>query len=236
MLAEPQQHSADAAELDRGPRRGQRERLCIVTRAARPVGALIRFVVDPQGETIADLKGTLPGRGVWVSATRAAVEQAVRRKAFARAFKRDVRTPPDLPERVAHSLQRSAVEALAIAGKAGLVAPGFAKAAAALERGEAVALLNAADGAADGVRKLDAVLRHSARAVPVFDFLASAQLDLALGRPNVVHAALFAGSASDTFLSRAQRFERFADRGAGDPGNRAGDGVPTNSGRGHGCL
>lgn len=236
MLAEPQHASACEVELDRGPGRRQRARLCIVTRTAHPVSELIRFVVDPQGETLADVKGTLPGRGVWVSATREALAQAVRRKAFTRAFKREVKTPPDLPERVAQMLQRAALEALAIAGKAGLAAPGFAKAAAAIERGEAVALLHAADAAPDGVRKLNAMLRHSAWGVAMIDFLASAQLDLALGRPNVVHAALFAGSASDTFLSRARRFERFQNRGAGDPANRAGNCVPTKSGRGHGCL
>jgi hypothetical protein len=40
-------------------------------------------------------------------------------------------------------------------------------------------------------------------------------LDLALGRSNVVHAALLAGPASDTFLARSQRLERFL---TGDPG------------------
>jgi len=39
--------------------------------------------------------------------------------------------------------------------------------------------------------------------------LTSAQLDLALGRPNVVHAALLAGPPSDTFLARLRRLERF---------------------------
>jgi hypothetical protein len=35
-------------------------------------------------------------------------------------------------------------------------------------------------------------------------------LDLALGRSNVVHAALLAGPANDTFLARFARLERFA--------------------------
>lgn len=225
MFAEPHK-AACQSELDRGPHRPQRERLCIVTRAVRPVGDLIRFVVGPQGEAIADLKCKLPGRGVWVTATQKAVEEAVRRKAFARGFKRDVRTPPDLAARTDGQLQTAAIEALAIAGKAGLAAAGFAKAAAALERDDAVALLHAAQAAADGVRKLNALLRHQLHSIPVIELLTSAQLDLALGRPNVVHAALLAGSASDTFLWRARRLERFRTGGAGDHGNLAGNVVP----------
>jgi predicted RNA-binding protein YlxR (DUF448 family) len=223
MLAEPHQNES---ELDRGPRLPQRERLCIVTRAVRPVSHLIRFVVGPQGEPIPDLKCKLPGRGVWVTATQKAVEEAVKRKAFARGFKRDVRTPGDLAVRTEALLHRAVVEALAIAGKAGLTAAGFAKTAAALERNDAVALLNAAEAAPDGVRKLNALLRQRVDSIAVIDFLTSAQLDLALGRPNVVHAALFAGSASDTFLSRARRLERFRTGGADDHGNLAGDDNP----------
>jgi len=225
MLAEPHK-SACESELDRGPRLPQRERLCIVTRTVRPVSHLIRFVIGPQGEAIPDLKCKLPGRGVWVTATQKAVEEAVKRKAFARGFKRDVRTPGDLAARTEGLLQRAAIEALAIAGKAGLAAAGFAKSAAALERGDAVALLHAAEAAPDGVRKLNAVLRQRVDSIALIDFLTSAQLDLALGRPNVVHAALFAGSASDTFLSRARRLERFRTSGAGDHGNLAGNVVP----------
>jgi predicted RNA-binding protein YlxR (DUF448 family) len=225
MFAEPH-HRICASELDRGPRMPQRERLCIVTRAVRPVGDLIRFVVGPQGEAIPDLKCKLPGRGVWVTATQKAVDEAVRRKAFARGFKRDVRTPPDLGARTEGLMERATVEALAIAGKAGLAAAGFAKTAAVLERDDAVALLHAAEAAADGVRKLNALLRQRPHAIPVIEFLTSAQLDLALGRPNVVHAALLAGSASDTFLSRARRLERFRTGGAGDRGNLAGNVVP----------
>jgi hypothetical protein len=37
----------------------------------------------------------------------------------------------------------------------------------------------------------------------------SDQLDLALGRSNVIHAALLAGQASENFLSRVRDLERF---------------------------
>jgi uncharacterized protein len=220
-------HIGQRDDLDRGPHTRERERLCVATRTVQPVADLIRFVVGPDGEAVPDIKCKLPGRGVWVTATLEALEEAIKRKAFARGFKRDVRLPAGLAARTDRLLEQSALDALAIAGKAGLVAAGFGKAATALERKDAVALLHAAEASPEGVRKLHAVVRHGlARPLPVIEFLTSAQLDLALGRPNVVHAALLAGAASDTFLSRSRRLERFRTGGASDRGNKAGKAAP----------
>ena len=106
-------------------------------------------------------------------------------------------------------LEQAALAALAIAHKAGLVAIGFAKAESAIERGQAVALLHAADAAPDGARKLDAAARRAGGQAAVIDLFTSAQLDLALGRANVVHAALLSGREGETFRARAARLERF---------------------------
>jgi uncharacterized protein len=204
-------------ELDRGPHARESERLCVATRTVRPVADLIRFVVGPDGEAVPDIKRKLPGRGIWVTATQEALSAAVRRKAFARGFKREVRLPGDLVARTERQLERAALDALAVAGKAGLVALGFVRTETALERGEAIALLHAVEAAADGIRKLDGALRRRPGGpLPVIGFLTSAQLDLALNRPNVVHAALLAGPGSETFLARCRRLERFR---AGDQHN-----------------
>jgi uncharacterized protein len=212
--------SADT-ELDAGPRSRDRERLCVATRTVRPVADLIRFVVGPDGEAVPDLKSKLPGRGVWVTGTRDALGEAIKRKVFARGFKRDVRLAADLLSRTERLLEKAVLDALAIAGKGGFVAAGFAKVEAALAHEEVAALLHAAEASPDGVRKLDAALRRRPQAHPVavISTLALAQLDLALGRPNVVHAALLAGPASDTFLARLRRLERFR---TGDLGSSAG--------------
>ena len=205
-----------ATETDTGPRMPGRERLCAATREVRPVGELIRFVAGPDG-VVPDVKRKLPGRGLWITASRKALADAVARKAFARGFKRDVRVPADLAALTERLLVQSALDALAIAGKAGLAPAGFAKVEAALMRDRVVALLHASEAAADGVKKLTGVLKSRPdvdriTAIRAFD---SAQLDLALGRANVVHAALLAGPTSDTFLARFQRLERFR---TGEPG------------------
>src|ERR1043166_5647969 len=111
MLARP-----DDQETETGPRDDKRgtERLCVATRAVRPVAELIRFVVGPDGSVVPDLKRKLPGRGVWVTAKRAAIEEAARRNAFARSFKTNVRVTPDLAARVETLLTSSCLDALAI--------------------------------------------------------------------------------------------------------------------------
>jgi uncharacterized protein len=199
---------------DTGPRRARsaRERTCVVTRTVRPVDELIRFVIAPDGAVVPDLKRRLPGRGVWVTANRAAVDDAVRRNGFARAFRRDVRAAPDLAAEVERQLERSALDALGIAHKAGRVVTGFARTESEIASGPVVAILQAADASPDGVRKIAAAAaRRAAGAgqIPVVAAFTMAQLDLALGRSNVVHAALLAGPASNGFLARCQSLERF---------------------------
>src|ERR1700710_2163906 len=110
---------ADPADLDNGPRtnRSGTMRMCAVTRQVRPIDELIRFVVAPSGEVIADLKRKLPGRGLWVSASHRAVAEAVRRNHFNKGFKRNVHVATTLPEDTGNLLVRGVIEALAMAAK-----------------------------------------------------------------------------------------------------------------------
>jgi predicted RNA-binding protein YlxR (DUF448 family) len=197
--------------LDAGPRTTGTRRSCAVTRTVKPTAEMIRFVVDPNGAAVPDLKRRLPGRGIWITATRRALDAAVARKAFARSFKREVRATPDLVDMTERLLERAALDALAVAGKARSIALGFAKTEAALVCEPVVAVLSAADAAPDGVRKIAAALRRreDAAQVRTISAFSSAQLDLALGRTNVIHAALLAGPESETFLARFDRLERF---------------------------
>jgi uncharacterized protein len=208
-------------DLDNGPRtdRSATVRMCAVTRQVRPIDELIRFVVSPQGEVVPDLKRKLPGRGLWISASRQAVAEAVRRNQFGKGFRREVRPAAALAADTEALLVRGVVEALAMATKAGQVVSGFSKVEDALRQRQAQAqiqaLIHASDGAADGIRKLDALVRQNAgindesNQFPVVTALTSEQLDLALGRSNVIHAALLAGPASKTFLSRSQILVRY---------------------------
>src|SRR3982075_4687852 len=100
-----------APDLANGPRtdRSATMRMCAVTRQVRPIDELIGFVVSPQGEVIPDLKRKLPGRGLWVSASRQTVAEAVRRHQFSKGFKRDVRVAPALAADTENLLIRSVI-------------------------------------------------------------------------------------------------------------------------------
>ena len=181
------------------------ERTCIVTRRKAAPDAMIRFVVGPDSSVVPDIRRKLPGRGVWLSAELAVVEKAVRAQAFARGFKAKVKAEPQLAAEVGDLLDRDALQSLAMANKAGAVTTGFAKVESALAAGGVAAVLHAADAGADGIRKLDAAARRAGGPPIGIKVFTSQQLDLALGRTNVIHAALAVGPAGEAFLTRCRR-------------------------------
>src|SRR5437868_10059471 len=107
MLASVAEH-----DLDGGPRTTKPGtlRMCALTRQVRPVDELIRFVVAPTGEVVPDLKHKLPGRGLWISASRSALADAIKRGTFAKGFKREVRLSPDFAAATERLMVAGAVE------------------------------------------------------------------------------------------------------------------------------
>ncbi len=197
-----------------GPGRRVRERTCIVTRVAQAPEAMIRFVRGPDGSVVPDLRGKLPGRGAWVSARRETVETAIRKNLFSRAFKGPSPAASDLPDRVAGVLRDDLRQAIALANKAGCVVPGFTKVESAIAGEPGVAaVIHASEASADGRRKVAAALmrRHGGAisTVPIIDDLSEDELDMALGRDHVIHAALVAGAGAAGCLSRWRRLRSF---------------------------
>jgi uncharacterized protein len=206
------------------------ERTCIVTRRRDAPEGMIRFVRAPDGVVTPDIRSRLPGRGVWVTARAELVAEAQRKQAFSRSLKEKAEAPATLAGDVDTLLERDCLQMLALANKAGLLTTGFAKTVAALESGAACILVEACDGGEDGRRKLaqsarrcEALTGASPKIVTIF---ASRQLDLALGRTNVIHAALAAGGPSAAFLARcarlaAYRGESMVDLTTGEEGGHA---------------
>ena len=212
--------TAQESELDRGTTSvaAGTERTCALTRRVMPVTEMVRFVVGPAGEVVPDVKRKLPGRGLWVTGTRASIAEAVKRNVFQRGFKRDLKVTPVLADDTERLLERSALDALAIAAKGGQVVAGAAKVEAAIgqkgpKQTRLQAVIHASDAAGDGKRKLAAAMQRNndetPREIAIIETFTGGQLDLALNRPNVVHAALLAGPGSETFLARVKRLERF---------------------------
>jgi len=204
-------HSAALTVLPAAPKGPLRT--CIVTRTERSPDEMIRFVMSPEGAAVPDLRRKLPGRGVWVTASSEIVRQAVRKRAFDRGFKQSVRADQGLAEQLDSLLASDALQLLSFANKAGAVITGSTKIATALEKRELVGLVHARDGSPDGAQKLDRLLLRRYGEITTSmvhgNVFTSAQLDLALGRTNVIHAALLAVPASEAFLKRVRRLEDY---------------------------
>jgi len=198
------------------------ERTCIVTREAKPVDALIRFVVAPDGTLVPDLRRRLPGRGVWVTAEAGTIRTAEKKHLFAKAFDGAVKVEPGLVELVNGLLLAAATGALALSRKAGRLIGGFSKVESALGSDPVIAIIHATEAGADGVAKLQSAAnrRFGHGNLPVIRCFGAEQLDLAFGRTNVIHAALLAGPAGANVLARVGDLVRFQ----GGNGPRASNG------------
>lgn len=156
-----------------------------------------------------DIRRRLPGRGVWVTARRDAVFEAARKKLFSRALRVETRAPDDLADLVGAQLRETALGRLGLERKAGRLALGFTEVDALLRAGRAALALHARDAADDGVRKL-AQSAHAGGGEPyVCRAFTSAEMSLALGRGNVIHAALQKGGASDAAIARCRLIDRY---------------------------
>jgi len=193
------------------PRKDDVERQCCLTREVRPAAELIRFVVSPDGELVPDIDAKAEGRGVWVTATADAVAEAQKKRAFAKSLKEEIRVPDDLAGLTRRRLEQKLLGALGLARKAGQIITGATRVKAALQAGEASALLTATDAAPDGRQKMLGSLRalENGDAIPHLELLSSTQLGLALGLDNVIHGALTKGAAAQSALARALRLARF---------------------------
>ncbi len=195
------------------------ERTCAVTRDKLTPDELIRFVRGPDGAIVPDLASRLPGRGVWVGNSKASVAAAAKANVFARSLKEQTTVAPDLAELVEELLLRRTLQTLSLAAKAGVLLSGFTKVDVAIAKGEVIALIHASDAAEDGSGKLDrklyAVLNEIAGddapsiQPRVVKDLPSSELSLAIGRYNVIHAALTKGGAAENFLREAERLRRY---------------------------
>ncbi|MDH6230999.1 putative RNA-binding protein YlxR (DUF448 family) [Mesorhizobium soli] len=189
------------------------DRTCIVTRKTAEPDELIRFVVSPDGVVVPDLKRKLPGRGCWVTADRLHVDKAAGKNLFARVFKKGVTLPPDLGAMVDSLLAKSALGALGLARKAGAVALGATKVESAVRSGRALLVLHAEEAAADGLRKITQARRATAYAggpeTYAYKLFSEADLSLALGATNVIHAAVLADDAGRAAEKRMVALDRY---------------------------
>lgn len=181
------------------------ERRCIVTGDIRHKGDLIRFIVGPEDRIVPDIEGKLPGRGLWVGADRSCLETAVMKGLFSRAAKKAVQVDDEIVGIVEGLLRKRCLNLVGLGRKSGAVLTGFEKVKASLEAGNAALLIEAVDGAPDGKRKLAAL----GRGVSTVENFSCRELSLALGRENVIHAAVTNGRLAETLQKEVHRLLSF---------------------------
>lgn len=185
-------------------------RQCALRRKSYREDELLRFVLDPSGRVVPDIKRRLPGRGVWISADYDDVAAAVSRKVFSRGFRTSASAGAHLADLTGDLLKKAALQGLAMANKAGLVTSGFAKTEKAIKSRTILNLIHAIDASRDGTEKLDRLARavwgpreNARRSICGFS---STALSTALGKTNVNHAAIADGPAGRAFIRSAERY------------------------------
>ncbi|ABG30106.1 RNA-binding protein [Roseobacter denitrificans] len=190
------------------------ERKCIATGDVQPKYGLVRFVVGPDGDVVPDILGKLPGRGIYVSADRAALEKAIAKGLFSRAAKQSVKVPETLVNEVETQLARRVVDLISLQRKAGRAVAGFEKVKNWLQMEEAEVLIQAVDGSGRGKSKLSTPHYGS-----YIGWLTADELGLAFGRQTVIHGALASGGLTQRVVEEAQRLKgvRVKEDGRGHP-------------------
>lgn len=178
------------------------ERKCIATGDTQPKHGLVRFVVGPDGTVVPDVLGKLPGRGMWVSADRAAIDKAASKGAFTRSAKQKVKVPEGLADEVEKQLARRVVDLISLARKSGDAVAGYEKVKDWLSKEVAEVLIQAIDGSGRGKSKLSTPHYGS-----YIGWLSQNELGLAFGRQTVIHGALASGGLTKRVVEEAQRLK-----------------------------
>ena len=196
------------------------ERKCIVSGESGPKEGLVRFVIGPDAEVVPDILGKLPGRGIYVTATREAIMKAASKGLFARAARAPVKAPETLADLVERLLLQRVVELIAMSRKAGDAVTGYEKVKELLVSGRAKVLIQAEDGSERGKTKLRAPEGENR----MISCLTAGEMGLAFGRERAIHAALAAGGLTTRVVEEATKLAglRKAQTGAQVGGNTAG--------------
>ena len=178
------------------------ERKCLATGEVQPKQGLIRFVLGPDAQVVPDINGKLPGRGVYVTAERDALEAAVKKKVFARGFKTQVTVPEGMVDEIERQVCQRLVNLISLARKSGDAVAGYEKVKDWLFKEQASVLIQASDGSGRGKSKLSTP--YGGRYIGC---LSADELGMAFGRETVIHAALASGGLSKRVVEEAQRLQ-----------------------------
>lgn len=211
--------TSDIAGTPKARKASEPERRCILSGEARPRESLMRLAVSPAGLVLPDAQEKAPGRGAWIGASRARLEEALAsgklKGALSRAFKTgDLDLPDTLPQMVDDALTRVFLDRLGLEMRVGALILGTQRIAEAARGGAVALLLHASDASEDGRKKLDQAWRVGREAEGSGERGLELPLDrnalsVALGRDNVVHLALADDAAAARVLKPLTRLMHY---------------------------
>ena len=205
--------SSNLPETDESLSRKIKQRRCIATQQVMKMEALTRFVLAPDGRLTPDLSGKLPGRGAYLTPTRAALAQATKARAFSRAFQGPVQIPNDFDIHIARLIHEHLMSRLSMARRSGDLALGKEAVFAAAQNAKLCLLILPYDASSNANAQLGGI----ARAFPSVKFSTTDALGQALGRPRVTNLAFTHPHKSEHFLGLVHKFRDFLDPKAHEP-------------------
>jgi predicted RNA-binding protein YlxR (DUF448 family) len=176
-------------------------RKCIVTGYRTNKNELIRFVVSPEKVLVADLKNKLPGRGIWVKATREILEKAIVGNMFSKSAKEKINVEPDLINNIENQIRKQILNQISLARKAGVAIFGFEKVRSALTKQTKFLLIQAYDGSMKELARLSGRIEKR----NIISCLNGLELGLAFGRDTVIHCVILNSGFIEKIVFDANR-------------------------------
>ena len=176
-------------------------RRCIVTGFRANKKDLMRFVVSPENDLVPDLKNKLPGRGIWVTANKFALEKAIVKNIFSKVAKEKISIRPDLVTSIENQLRKQILANVSLAKKAGMAIFGFEKVRLELIKNTNWLLIQAFDGSS---RELDR-LSGRVKKENIVTCLSGSELGSVFGRNSVIHCVILNSGFIQKIIFEANR-------------------------------
>ncbi len=179
------------------------DRRCLATGEMKPRADLIRFVIGPDGAVVPDLSENLPGHGLWVTATAAAVCLAAKKNLFAKAAKSAARPSSSLADDVVRLLRKRCLDFMGLAKGAGVATLGETQTEAALRANELALFLCAPDAA----RALD-----NRASTPESRLFSRDEMGAALGYDQIAYAGFAPHGVTKKLIIEINRLRSMVSR------------------------
>ncbi|MDY0269824.1 DUF448 domain-containing protein [Trichloromonas sp.] len=187
------------------------KRTCLGCRQVLEQHELVRYVLAPDGELLVDYRHRLPGRGVYTCMNPQCIRQAVQRRQFQRAFRRELLAidPERLNAALRAAIETKIISLVGMARKSGIVLSGARLVLDALAMPGQIAIVMLAGDVSAGIAD-KVVASASYRGIPIWRLLDKEQLGRMLGKEERSVIALKTGALAESVKTEVLRYKQMA--------------------------